>query len=371
MMKPTITKLLFSLSCLFYVTCATAQNDILLKNYRPVSIYHTPRTEVAKASYPVIDMHSHDYAPTPEEITRWVATMDEVGVKKTVILTCSTESRFDSIVERYGKYPDHFLFYCGFDYSGFGKPGWTQKAIAELQRCYEKGARGVGELGDKGEGELYSGPMPGVGIHIDNSTLKPLLQKCSELKMPVIIHVAEDQWMYEAPDSTNDGLMNSAHWHVNMLKPGKLGHDELLASLENAVKENPNTLFVACHFANSCANLDVLGGLFDKYPNLFADIAARYAEVSPVPNYTAAFMTKYQDRLVYGTDMGDQAKMYRITFRILESADEHFYEIDQFGYHWPLYGLHLPGQVLQKLYSRNAEKIISYQALPAQSLQSR
>ena len=100
--------------------------------------------------------------------------------------------------------------------------------------------------------------------------------------------------------------------------------------------------------------------MFDKYPNLYADIAARYAEVSPVPRSTAAFMTKYQDRLVYGTDMGDQAKMYRVTFRILESADEHFYEKEQFSYHWPLYGLDLPGEVLKKVYSDNAEKIINY-----------
>jgi uncharacterized protein len=179
-MKPTITKLLFSLSCLLYTTYATAQNDILLKNYRPVSIYHTPITEVAKAAYPVIDMHSHDYAPTPEEITQWVATTDEVGVKKTVILTCSTGIGFDSIVARYDKYPDRFLFYCGFDCSGFGKPGWSRQAIAELQRCYEKGARGVGELGDKGDGELYSKPTPGVGIHIDNPTLKPLARQYAQ-----------------------------------------------------------------------------------------------------------------------------------------------------------------------------------------------
>ena len=78
-MNPTLPKLLFSLSCLCYATCATAQNDLLLKNYRPVSIYHTPRTEVAKAAYPVIDMHSHDYAATPEEIAQWVVTMDAVG----------------------------------------------------------------------------------------------------------------------------------------------------------------------------------------------------------------------------------------------------------------------------------------------------
>lgn len=360
-MNRTITKTALGLAGLLAGTCAVAQNDILLKNYRPVSIYHTPVTDIRKAAWPVIDMHSHDFAKTPEAILEWTKTMDAVGIKKTVILTYSSGAGFDSVVERYGKYPDHFMFYCGFDYTGFGKPGWIEHAIAELERCYKKGARGIGELGDKGEGELYSKPTPGYGIHIDNPALKPLLQKCAELKMPVVIHVAEDQWMYEPADSTNDGLMNSAHWHVNMNKPGKLGHDELLAGLEAAVKDNPNTIFVACHFANSCSNLDVLGRMFDKYPNLYADIAARYAEVSPVPRYTAAFMTKYQDRLVYGTDMGDEAKMYRITFRILESADEHFYEKDQFSYHWPLYGLQLPAAVLKKVYAENAEKVINYQ----------
>jgi predicted TIM-barrel fold metal-dependent hydrolase len=176
--------------------------------------------------------------------------------------------------------------------------------------------------------------------------------------MPVSIHVAEDEWMYEAPDSTNDGLMNAGTWHVDMNKPNKLGHDALIRSLENAVRDNPKTIFVACHLANTCSNLQQLGDLLDKYPNLYADIAARYAEISPVPRYTAAFFIKYQDRLVYGTDMGFDEKMYKTTFRILESADEHFYETDMFNYHWALYGLNLPKAVLEKLYRKNAERIM-------------
>ena len=96
----------------------------------------------------------------------------------------------------------------------------------------------------------------------------------------------------------------------------------------------------------------------DKYPNLYADIAARYAETAPVPRYTAKFFNKYQNKLLYGTDMGFDKDMYWITFRILESEDEHFYEIDQFGYHWPLYGLGLNDNVLLKIYRNNAKKII-------------
>jgi uncharacterized protein len=104
----------------------------------------------------------------------------------------------------------------------------------------------------------------------------------------------------------------------------------------------------------------VLGDLLDKYPNLYADVAARYGEIAPVPRYAAAFITKYQDRLLYGTDNSPEEKMYFTTFRILESDDEHFYETDMFNYHWPLYGLNLPKEVLEKLYRKNAEEIINY-----------
>ncbi len=213
-------------------------------------------------------------------------------------------------------------------------------------------------MGDKGLGEFYSTPVPAWGLHIDDPRMKPLLKKCAELHMPVSIHVAEDAWMYEKADSTNDGLMNAAKWKVDMTKKGILGHDQLIATLEHAVKENPKTIFIACHLANCCADLNTLAKLFDTYPNLYADIAARYGEIAPIPRFVHSFMEKYADRIVYGTDMGTAKEMYRTTFHILETADEHFYEQDIFGYHWPLYGLSLSDETLKKIYRDNAEKIL-------------
>jgi len=349
----------FCLTLIAYNLFAQNADNILLKSYRPVSIYKTPTANIQRASFPVIDMHSHDYVETKNDVDDLVKLMDKMNVRKTMILTYATGKGFDSAVEKYSKYPDRFELFCGFDYTGYGTPGWQKHAVEELERCYKKGARGVGELGDKGEGELYSKPTPGKGLHIDDPQMKPLLEKCAELHIPISIHVAEDEWMYETPDSTNDGLMNAATWHVDMNKPNKLGHDELQKSLENAVRENPKTIFIACHLLNACSNLQVLGDMLDKYSNLYADIAARFGEFAPVPRYAAAFFTKYQDRLVYGTDNGSDEHMYLTTFRILETADEHFYEQDTFNYHWALYGLNLPKEVLEKLYYKNAEKILS------------
>jgi uncharacterized protein len=58
--------------------------------------------------------------------------------------------------------------------------------------------------------------------------------------------------------------------------------------------------------------------------------------------------------------MNPDASMYRITFRVLESVDEHFYETNLFGYHWALNGFGLPKEVLKKLYHDNAVRILKY-----------
>ncbi|MES1214459.1 MAG: amidohydrolase family protein [Bacteroidota bacterium] len=355
--KATLALLLTVQSATFFVSGQNAEN-LKLKDYQPVSIYKIPQTKVEKAKYPVIDLHTHDYPKTDAGVDEWVKTMDKAGIAKSMILSYSTGAAFDSVVLKYSRYKDRFEIWCGFDYTGYGTPGWEKHAVAELERCYRKGAKGVGELGDKGLGEFYSNPVPGYGLHIDDPQMKPLLEKCAELHMPVSIHVAEDAWMYLPADSTNDGLMNSATWKVDMSRKGILDHDQLVATLEHAVRDNPKTTFIACHLANCCSDLSMLGAMLDKYPNLYADIAARYSEFAPVPRYTKAFMEKYSDRLVYGTDMGNAKEMYQVTFRILETADEHFYQHDYFTYHWPLQGLALSDAALKKIYSDNAKKIM-------------
>lgn len=335
------------------------QNDpgkLLLKNYRPKNIYNVPVSNITKAKFPVIDIHSHAYASTPQDIDLWVKNMDEAGVTKTILLTYAHGKAFDSIAAFYSKYPDRFELWCGFDYTGYDKPGYGPAAVKELERCFKIGAKGVGELGDKGTGLFYGEPKA-YGMHIDDARMDPLLKKCAELKMPVNIHVGEPQWFYEKMDSTNDGLMNAYTWRLDTLKGLKL--QQVLSTLENAVKKHPQTTFIACHLANQNTDLQKLGDLLDKYPNLYADISARYAEQAPVPRYTRAFFEKYQDRLLYGTDMGFDKSMYEITFRILESNDEHFYNVDLFGYHWPLYGFGLSDEVLKKVYNTNAAKLLS------------
>jgi uncharacterized protein len=331
--------------------------NLLLKDYRPQSIYKIPVTKIARAKFPIIDMHSHPYAKTAKEIDDWVRNMDEVGVEKTVILTMATGAEFDGIQKKYAKYSERFEMWCGLDLAGYNKPGFEQAAVRELERCHQAGARGVGEIHDKGKG-LKSGKSEAPGMHPDDARMDAIWQKCDELGMPISLHVADPIWMYQKMDRHNDGLMNAYYWRLDN-QPGIVGLSGMVDIFEKTLARHRNSTFIACHFMNLDYDLVRLGEVLERNPNLYADISARYAETAPIPRFAAQFYEKYANRLVYGTDMGFDTAMYRITFRILESLDEHFYEVDQFSYHWALNGFGLSDAVLKKVYLENAAALLT------------
>jgi predicted TIM-barrel fold metal-dependent hydrolase len=336
---------------------ADSPNKILLKDYRPRSIYKIPVTKVERAKYPIIDMHSHPYAKTDAEIATWLNNMDATNVEKTMILTMATGKEFDDIHAKYSKYPARFELWCGFDFAGHDHPGFGPATVKELERCHDKGARGIGEIHDKGQG-LRSGKSNAAGMHPDDPRMDAVWQKAAELRMPISLHVADPIWMYERMDKHNDGLMNAFEWRLdNQPKIVKLAG--MVDIFERTLARHRGTTFVACHFMNLDYDLAHLGEVLDRNPNLYADISARYAETAPIPHFAAQFYAKHADRLVYGTDMGFDLEMYHITFRILESTDEHFYETEQFGYHWPLYGLGLNDEILKHVYHDNAAKLLA------------
>lgn len=332
--------------------------DILLKDYRPVSIYKIPGTDISKAKYPAYDMHTHVYAKDEASIQKWIKAMDECGIEKSIVFTGATGSRFDSIYNLYAKYKDRFEIWCGFDYKGFDQPGYGPEALKELERCVKKGARGVGEIMFKGKAVSANSRERSIRLP-DDRRFDALFEKCAELKVPVNIHISEDKWMYENIDISNDGLMNAATWHIRS-DDGSKSHEEMLERFGNTLKKHPKTIFVAAHLLNCCADLSYLGNYFDTYPNLYADVSARFGEIAPIPKFVKEFIEKYADRIVYGTDMTFNERIYKVTFRILETSDEHFYETGLFGYHWPLYGLGLNDQTLKKIYRDNSIRILAH-----------
>ncbi|MDZ7718307.1 MAG: amidohydrolase family protein [Balneolaceae bacterium] len=376
-----VTILLLSIAGLFIHSCTqqegqdqynTQTNEgglldtLLLKDWMPESVYNVQKTNITKAKYPVIDLHAHAYAKTEEEVAERVAIMNEVGIERSVVLTGATGERFDELHTLYSQYPDRFDLYVGLDYTGYEEEGWAQTVVDELRRVAEMGAVGIGEIHDKGPGLA-------PGMHPDDPRMDPIFEVAAELDFIVNLHVAEPIWMYEPMDSTNDGLTRAYTWRVQN-QDQIVGHDGMIEILDNTLERHPNTTFVAAHLANTSNDFSLLADLFDKHENLYGDMSARFGEFSTIPRATAAFFEEYQDRIVYGTDYGfetfpdDPSKpygnnttteeMFKMTFRVLQTADEHFYITDLVGYKWPMYGLDLSDEVLRKIYRENALQIM-------------
>ena len=337
------------------IRTAGLHDSLLLKDYKPQSIFQVPQTVVLKAKYPAIDMHMH--APRGSNldsiIKAQIRNMDETGVQKT-ILFCGTGKNFDLLAAAYGKHADRFELWCGLDFAGYDKPGFGPATIAELERCVKLGARGVGEITDKGNG-LARGAMP--AMHIDDPRMDPILDKLAELGLPLNFHIGDPRWMYEPMDEKNDLLFEAYYYRLDN-KKDVLNHDDIIQTLERAIKKHPRTTFIACHFMNLTFDLNHLGRLFDKYPNLYADISQREAYIASIPRFASQFIEKYADKLVWGTDQGYSLPMYRNSFHILETTDEHFYAWDVSNTRWCLYGLGLSDATLKKLYRENALKIL-------------
>jgi predicted TIM-barrel fold metal-dependent hydrolase len=126
---------------------------------------------------------------------------------------------------------------------------------------------------------------------------------------------------------------------------------------------HPGTAFICPHVANNPEDLDWVSDLLETHSNVFIDFSARMDELGRQPYSARQFFIRFQDRILFGSDMPISPEMYRAHFRFLETRDEYF---DYPGYlgesdnvtRWKIYGLYLPDDVLQKIYHANALRVI-------------
>lgn len=338
-------------------------DGVLLKDYAPKSTVVTQETFVPKAKYPVIDVHVHDYPDRQDDINprealaEWVKTQEEVGVETSVVLTGATGDEFDRLVEFYLEpYPDQFQLYCGVEENEINKPDYPERAVAELERCYSKGARGIGEISDKGFGIARDRELPPEQwLHHDDERLDGFWEKAAELNMPVNVHIADHPSSWRPPDVFQE--RTPIFQQYNQYGGKGLSYEEIQAHFPRVLEKNPNTTFIACHLVNMGNDLGRLSSLLDQYSNLYLDISARDYEVGRQPRGAAKFLAKYQDRVLFGTDMGMDKGMYQSWWRLLESDDEHMTG----RVWWRYYGLDLPDSVLKSFYNENSKQIMNWE----------
>lgn len=334
-------------------------DTIMLKNWKPRSSVVTQETFVPKAAYPAIDIHVHHYAKTPEQVTEWVKAMDQFGIQMTVVLTQATGSEFDKLVNLYlKKYPTRFQLWCGLDITNIDKPEFSIQAAAELERCYKMGARGIGEIMEKGGGFTMDTRDK---MHADDPRMDAFWEKAAELRMPVDIHIADHPSAWTPLDNNQE--RSPEFQHYNQVGKDVLSYEDCLIMMGRMLARHPKNTFILAHLANQGNDLGELSKKLDKYPNMYLDLSARNYEVGRTPRAAAKFLAKYPDRVLFGTDVDTNAagakSMYLSWWRLLETADEYMPGTVS----WRVYGLELPKSVLEPLYRGNALKLLNFTKL--------
>jgi predicted TIM-barrel fold metal-dependent hydrolase len=140
-------------------------------------------------------------------------------------------------------------------------------------------------------------------------------------------------------------------------------------SLEAVVAAHPRTTFVAVHAGCYAENLGWVGRMLDSYPNFHIDIAARIAQLGRQPRAARELMLRHPDRVLFGCDeIPHTGESYPTHFRFLETADEHFAhsaEDPPLMGRWAISGLDLPDDVLRRIYSGNAARLVPQLHIPS------
>ncbi len=332
--------------------------DLKLFDWQPQSQMVVKETKIDKPKFPVIDIHNH--LRNLDKAEYYLEEMDQAGVWKCVSLDGLSADDFYEEHLRVSRSvsEERFLVFFNPDFSKIEERNFGRKEAQRLEGAVELGARGLKIFKSLGLG--YK-DKKGNFIPIDDSRIDPIWAKCGELGIPVVIHVTDPKAFFTPIDRYNeryDELGQHPNWAFGGEEyPSK---EELLAQRNRVIEKHPETIFIGAHFGNLPEDLGQVGQWLDQYPNFYVDIAARISELGRQPYTARRFFIKYQDRILFGTDTPPDAEACRVHYRFLETDDEYF---DPTPAHkqqgrWMIYGLHLPDEVLEKVYNKNATKIL-------------
>lgn len=336
----------------------SSPDALLLKDWQPESQLVTKRTDIRKPKFPAIDIHNHlgDLEKTEE----YLAEMDKAGVWKVVSLDANSAGDFfeEHIRVSHSVAKDRFLLFFRPDFSRIDEPNFGETEAERLERAVRMGVRGVKISKALG---LTHKDKTGKIVPVDDPRIDPIWAKCGELGIPVMIHVSDPKAFFTPIDGRNeriDALGLRPNWSFYGDEfPSK---EEILDQRNRVIARHPDTVFIGAHFGNLPEDLAQVANWLEVYPNFHVDIDARMGELGRQPYTTRRFMIHYQDRILFGTDTAPNAESYRVYYRFLETDDEYFDPNPAHPYQgrWMVYGLYLPAEVLEKIYNKNALKIL-------------
>lgn len=329
-----------------------------------------------KSNYRIINVHRHCDTASEAAIKAEIEAMDRVGMDVAVILDGGqSDNKLPAWMEIKKKYPDRIVVFVNINFSRIKQPTFFDDIVRELAVAHRLGAQGVKIFKSLGmsirdaDGKLLKG---------DDPRLDPFWAKCGELGLPVLIHMADpkEYWYPLTYNSLHYGMKSekSQYYHEKDMPTW----EELIQQRDNILKKHPKTRFIGAHMGSLTFELQKLAETLDQYPNFYVDSSARTRILGRLnPPAVRDFFTKYQDRVLFGTDSTALFNVdpkdskavaewidrgARFHGRHLEYFEtNHLDLVEPYGYarDWlRIPGVKLPPEVLEKFYHANAEKLI-------------
>lgn len=261
-----------------------------------------------------------------------------------------------------------FAYTCTFCLDGWDEPAWQENTIAWIDQCVADGAIAVKVWKNIG---MEFRDKNGKLVMIDDPKFDPIFKHIAELEIPLVGHLGEPKacWQpIEKMQANNNKNYFTKHPQYHMyLHPEFPTYEEQMKARNRMLDKNPNLIFIGCHLASLEWSVDVLASWLDKYPNTAVDMAARmgdlFYQTRDDNKKVHDFFIKHQDRLLYGTDIGED-----------EGADEGFKKQNHEIWlsDWEYFvtdnkktsrlidgefeGLKLPKEIVDKIYAENTKK---------------
>jgi predicted TIM-barrel fold metal-dependent hydrolase len=266
--------------------------------------------------------------------------------------------------------PQRVAYATTFTVRNWNQADWQQQTLQYLQESFAHGAIAVKIWKNIGM-ELKDNE--GKYVMVDNPRIEPIFRFLAEKKMPVIGHQGEpkDCWkpLAEMTNKTNRYYYQKHPQYYMYLHPEAPSYEQQIQARDQVLARHPDLSFTGAHLGSLEWSVAELGKRLDKYPNLTVDMAARMAnlQLQAKTDWQAVydFFIKYQDRLIYATDITVFANQDAAAVK--KRAHETWLRDWKFLVTGDLMqapavdgafkALHLPREVVDKIYRKNAVRV--------------
>ena len=323
---------------------------------------------------PFIDAHVHLNTISPEKMDMAIKYgASFLSINTDIPFFNSLDDQRETAVELSDKYPGKVKFITSFSVANWQDRGWSDQAIAQIKTGLDAGAVGVKIWKNIGM-ELRD--LQGNFIMLDHKSFDPVFDFLEEHDILVLGHLGEPRncWLpldEMTVDSDRDYFSQHPEYHMH-LHPEYPSYAQQLTARDERLKKHPKLRFVGLHLASLEWSIAKVGNWLDSFPLAMTDLAERICHLQYQTHSDREgvrdFIIKYQDRIIYGTDVIDDGAKpgSEVASRLEALWDFHwrFFSGDQDmtapEFTGSFQGLDLHKDVLVKIFYSNAAKLYSF-----------